>query len=70
MEIFTAFVFKLWLKLITEHMRNKTAIVSLIFIKWQMEMLGGSPFDLLPQVAILEMFTATHPVHAFLFSKL
>ena len=34
-------------------MRNKIAILSLIFIKWQIEMLGKRPFDLPPQAAQL-----------------
>ena len=40
-------------------MKNKIVMLSLIFITWQMEMLGRSPFDLPPQAAILEIHMAT-----------
>ena len=50
------FYSKLWAQIISEHMKNKNVILSLIFITWKIEMLGRSPFDLPPQLAILEMF--------------
>ena len=40
-------------------MKKKIVILSLIFITWQMEMLGKTPFDLSLQAAVLEIFTAT-----------
>ena len=39
-------------------MKNKIAILSLIFITWQMKILGRNPFDLPPQVDILDSFIA------------
>ena len=46
-----------WLKIISKHMKTKILILSLIFITWQTERLGGSALDLPPQEAILEIVT-------------
>ena len=50
-------------------MNNKIVMLSLIFIMWQMEMVWGSFFDLPPQVAMLDIFTAAMEVMPFLYQN-
>ena len=40
------FLLELWSKIIIENLKIKIAILSLTFIMWQTDILGGSPFDL------------------------